>query len=98
MKNLFISLIIISSNWLIAQKESSNWIVGYGKNNDSTTRFGKSILNFRKDTVNLSSSSLYQYPQMGFVNASISNKDGELILMTDGFSIYGSDQIGRAHV
>lgn len=69
-----------------AQNHGINWILGYGNKND-TSVYGRSILNFENENLNITRNGGGYKFMMGFENNSYSDESGKLRFFYDGFRI-----------
>ncbi|MBK9108636.1 MAG: hypothetical protein IPM92_09815 [Saprospiraceae bacterium] len=70
----------------ISQVQNLNWVIGYN-NIPQPSRFGRVILNFSKDSINILPTKGGHRFYLGFENASISDKNGNLLFYFDGFNL-----------
>lgn len=83
---LFILLFFNYSSILISQYHGINWILGYGNKNDSSL-FGRTILNFANDSLQVIRNSGGSNFELGFENNSYSDEKGNLKIFYDGFRL-----------
>lgn len=92
MKKYIILLFFLQCCLLFSQKYGEAWIVGYSNDSTFIPKYGKTELNFSTGNLNIKYSYGEQTPDLGFTNASIADKDGNLRYFTDGYRIYNGSQ------
>lgn len=83
---LFIILFFNYSSILISQYHGINWLLGYGNTNDSSL-FGRTILNFANNSLQVFRNSGGSNFELGFENNSYSDENGNLKIFYDGFRL-----------
>jgi len=89
----FIIILLISFLPIEAflQNQSKAWVVGYDNNDKKNPKFGITYLDFSGEIVKLNYFENFNYSKTFFLNTSISNQFGDLILFSDGLNLYGND-------
>ncbi|MFT4760043.1 MAG: hypothetical protein ACI9XO_002413 [Paraglaciecola sp.] len=85
MKSILFTSFMIFSLMLFAQKHDNIWITGYSSNS-TQLEFGETIYNFFTQPPEI----YYQFSELNLkrTNASISNKEGQLLFYTNGGKIF----------
>jgi WD40 repeat protein len=88
MKSNFIIIfcILLLTAKPMSQKHDVNWLLGYG-NSKNPVIFGRTLINFSKDTINLSANYGGYKFRMGFEANSYSDANGKLRVFYDGFRL-----------
>ncbi len=71
-----------------AQKEDYNWVLGYADHLVTDTLFGRTILNFKNQALNITKTTIGVLSYLDYTNASISDSSGKLLFYTNGISAF----------
>mgnify|MGYP001434029081 CR=1 FL=1 len=77
---------------LHSQKQGATWIVGYDSDKKFPPRYGKTEMRFTSHGLKLEYNTLEKFASTSFINTSICDSTGKLLLFTEGLNIYGADQ------
>ena len=71
-----------------AQKEDYNWVLGYADHLVTDTLFGRTVLNFKNESLNITKTTIGVLSFLDYTNASISDSSGNLLFYTNGISAF----------
>ncbi|MGB5023809.1 MAG: T9SS type A sorting domain-containing protein [Saprospiraceae bacterium] len=71
------------------QNMGSTWIIGFDNNQISDPKFGMTTLDFSEQPLKQTYMHNEYHASSGFINTSISEIKGKILLFTDGLNIYG---------